>query len=126
MQNRMTIDIHHVSLLVNDTAKSVAFYNNVIGLTFILDRPDLDYPGAWFELGNKQLHLIELPNPDKDSVRPKHGGRDHHIALSTNNIAALEKELEKEGIPFTRSKSGRKAIFFRDPDDNALEFIEVS
>jgi glyoxylase I family protein len=33
--------------------------------------------------------------------------------------------LEKAEIKFTRSKSGRRAMFCRDPDANALEFIEV-
>lgn len=29
------------------------------------------------------------------------------------------------GIPYTRSRSGRTALFCRDPDGNALEFIEI-
>lgn len=29
------------------------------------------------------------------------------------------------GIPYTLSKSGRPAIFTRDPDANALEFTQV-
>ncbi len=46
------------------------------------DRPDLPYPGEWYELGGgQQLHLMKLPNPDAGSVRPEHGGRDHHLAL---------------------------------------------
>ena len=32
--------------------------------------------------------------------------------------------LEREGVAFTASKSGRPAIFFRDPDCNTLEVVE--
>ena len=36
--------------------------------------------------------------------------------------AALETALECAGISYTRSRSGRQALFCRDPDGNALEF----
>lgn len=29
------------------------------------------------------------------------------------------------GIPYTMSRSGRAALFTRDPDANALEFVQV-
>lgn len=29
------------------------------------------------------------------------------------------------GIPYTLSRSGRPAIFTRDPDANALEFVQI-
>ena len=40
-------------------------------------------------------------------------------------LAPLIARLEHYGVTYTRSKSGRKAIFFRDPDGNAIEVIEV-
>jgi len=40
-------------------------------------------------------------------------------------LEELEQRLEIAGIPYTRSRSGRKAIFCRDPDGNAIEFVEV-
>ncbi|MEE8429299.1 MAG: glyoxalase, partial [Gammaproteobacteria bacterium] len=30
--------------------------------------------------------------------------------------------LESAGIPYNQSRSGRQALFCRDPDGNALEF----
>jgi len=33
--------------------------------------------------------------------------------------------LCSSGIPYTLSRSGRPAIFTRDPDTNALEFSQV-
>lgn len=115
--------IHHASLLVADTARALAFYRDLLGLGVIAERPDLGFPGAWLRVGAQQIHLLELPNPDPVTGRPDHGGRDRHLALLVQDLDGLAGRLELAGIPFTRSRSGRAALFCRDPDANALEFI---
>jgi len=116
----------HAGLLVSDLARAKAFYESVLGLTPYPHRPDLPYPGEWYELGGgQQLHLMQLPNPDASSVRPQHGGRDRHIALGVKDMAALKSRLDVAGVSYTASKSGRAAMFCRDPDANTLEFVEV-
>ena len=117
--------ILHSSVIVQDTEIALQFYRGVLGLTLDESRPDLGYPGAWLNVGSQQIHLLQLPNPDPTTGRPRHGGRDRHVALAVNDIAALQEKLEQAGLEFTRSKSGRKALFTRDPDGNALEFVEV-
>lgn len=67
---------------------------------------------------------MELPNPDPTKGRPEHGGRDRHVAFTIANIEPLIARLEEKGVGFTMSKSGRRAVFCRDPDGNALEFME--
>lgn len=116
--------IHHVSLIISDIRVSVDFYQNLLGLEQA-QRPDLGFPGVWFKIGDRQLHLLQLPNPDADSERPKHGGRDHHLAVSVLDLEVLCSSLKARGIPYTRSQSGRAAMFCRDPDGNALEFIQT-
>jgi len=118
--------IHHVSLLVRDTDRSLGFYRDLLGLSLDTKRPDLGYPGAWLQAGNQQIHLMELPNPDPLAGRPGHGGRDRHIALAVSDIGQISKRLAEAGLPYTLSRSGRKALFCRDPDENALEFVEVA
>lgn len=118
-------EILHSSLLVKNTETSLSFYRDVLGLEVDNSRPDLGFPGAWLNVGNQQIHLLELPNPDPVEGRPEHGGRDRHVAMQVSDIDALQDSLEKAGLSFTRSKSGRKAIFTRDPDGNALEFVEL-
>jgi glyoxylase I family protein len=115
--------IHHVSLIVADTARALAFYRDLLGLPVDLGRPDLGYPGAWLGVGDQQIHLLELPNPDPLEGRPTHGGRDRHLALSVGDLEGLARRLEAAGVGFTRSRSGRAALFCRDPDANALELI---
>lgn len=118
--------IHHASLLVADTAQALAFYRDLLGLEVAANRPDLGFPGAWLRVGDHQIHLLQVPNPDPLIGRPEHGGRDRHLALVVRDLGQIVDRLEKAGIPFTRSRSGRPALFCRDPDANALEFIEGS
>ncbi|MDH5654354.1 MAG: VOC family protein [Spirochaetia bacterium] len=117
-------EIHHCSIIISSTERSLRFYRDLLGLEENHSRHNPGYPGAWLNIGKKQIHLLELPNPDSAENRPKHSGRDRHIALTVKWIHLLEKKLEENRIPFTRSKSGRPAVFLRDPDGNGLEFIE--
>jgi glyoxylase I family protein len=114
----------HASVIVSDTQRALAFYHDVLGLQIAEERPDLGYPGAWLWLGEQQIHLLELPNPDPVSGRPAHGGRDRHIAIAVTNLPALKQRLDAHGLEYTVSKSGRAALFVRDPDGNAVELIE--
>lgn len=125
MDNTFIIkSILHASFICGDLTAAVAFYRDVLGMTVDEKRPDLGYPGAWLNFGNEQIHLLQLPNPDPIHDRPVHGGRDRHVAFSVENLDALIRRLTEYGLIFTLSKSGRKALFVRDPDGNALEFIE--
>jgi glyoxylase I family protein len=120
----MILGVHHVSLIVADTNRALAFYHRLLGLPIDPNRPDLGFPGAWLNLDGAQIHLLELPNPDPLSGRPAHGGRDRHLALQVRDIDYLATRLRAGGVEFTRSRSERRALFCRDPDANALEFIE--
>ncbi|CAA0827028.1 Lactoylglutathione lyase / glyoxalase I family protein, partial [Striga hermonthica] len=74
---------------------------------------------------SEMIHLMELPNPDPLTERPEHGGRDRHACIAIRDVSKLKGILDKAGIPYTLSRSGRPAIFTRDPDANALEFTQV-
>jgi glyoxylase I family protein len=119
------IGLDHVSLLVADTGRSLQFYREILGLALEPGRPELGFPGAWLRLGDRQLHLLELPGPDPRDGRPAHGGRDRHTAVRVSDLAAFAARLDGAGIPYTMSRSGRRALFCRDPDGNAWELIEA-
>lgn len=119
----MLTAILHVSVIVADTERALLFYRDVLGLRVDPTRPDLGYPGAWLDVGSQQIHLLQLPNPDPSVNRPAHGGRDRHCALAVEDFAAVRAVLDRASIPYTLSKSGRPALFCRDPDGNTLELI---
>ena len=115
---------HHGSLVVADTATALAFYQGVLGMIVDTSRPELGYPGAWLNVGKQQIHLLEVPNPDPLEGRPDHGGLDRHLAFYLEDLNPLTTALDKAGVDYTLSRSGRRALFCRDPDQNALEFLE--
>ncbi len=115
----------HASFLVSDLEKSRAFYEEVLDLVLDDSRPDLGFPGIWYGVGaGQQIHLMQLPDPEAGLARPAHGGRDRHVALAVDNLDELALRLNTAGIAVTISRSGRRALFCRDPDGNALEFVE--
>ena len=117
--------IHHVSLLVSDTGRALTFYRDLLGLEVDGSRPEMDYPGAWLLMDNAQIHLLELPDVLRGTERPEHGGRDRHVALSVADMDVLMAALEAAGVAYTLSRSGRRALFCRDPDGNAIELVEI-
>ena len=118
--------IHHVSLLVSDTRRALLFYQGVLGLEIDESRPVMSFPGAWLQVGAAQIHLLELPDVLRGATLPEHGGRDRHLALSVTGMDAVVAALEAAGIAYTLSRSGRRALFCRDPDGNAIELVEIA
>jgi glyoxylase I family protein len=93
------------------------------GLEINPDRPHskLPYRGAWLWIGPEMIHLMELPSPDPLNNRPEHGGRDRHFCIAVADLTPLAERLVAAGVEFTRSMSGRPAIFFRDPGAHPAE-----
>lgn len=116
--------IHHASLLITDIDISKKFYTDVLGIEVDESRPELGFPGLWLKIGGQQIHLLLL---DKASVgtRHPHPGRDAHTAFSVESLEPVIDALNSAGISYTMSRSGRRALFCRDPDGNGLEFISA-
>lgn len=115
----------HVSVLVEDLARARAFYEDILGLSPSPARPQMSFAGVWYDVGAAQIHLICQANPDPVSGRPAHGGRDRHTALGVQGWEALRQRLDTAGLAYTLSQSGRRALFVRDPDGNALELVAL-
>jgi len=114
----------HIALTVKDVARSAKFYRDILGLQQI-NRPDFDRAGAWFTMGNVELHLIKGP--------PTVPTRGHlivpHIALEVSNTAAVHEFLKTSGVEFEINVSVPKGVgegivtqfFLVDPDGYRLE-----
>ncbi len=122
----MILGIHHATFISSDLTRSRDFYESLLGLKPDPKRPLMSFEGVWYDVApNQQIHLMLLPNPDFGVERPVHGGRDRHVAFMVEDVKALATHLLSAGIAFTLSQSGRSALFCRDPDGNALEFIQA-
>jgi len=111
---------HHAGLLVTDLERACRFYEEVLGLR-VLRRPDLDFGGCWYDLGDgQQLHLLCV------EVMPGHhepARRDRHLALAVDDLEASEAFLRERGYEVGRGsgRGGQPQLFIRDPDGNAIE-----
>jgi len=114
------LNIHHISLHVQDLEKSIKFYNK-LGLS-ILPRPDFDFEGAWLSLGSQQLHLIT--GREKEVINDSRGV---HYAWTVDSIKAAEQWLIDQNIAFRPPKTragGVIQIFLKDPDGYLIELTE--
>ena len=108
----------HAAFLVTDLDRAKAFYGGVLGLEE-KRRPDFDFPGAWYDLGECELHLMVTSEPlPSAEERPR---RDYHVAFQVDDLEAAKLALEGAGLQFRPSSSGRGSIFVRDPDGNLIE-----
>jgi catechol 2,3-dioxygenase-like lactoylglutathione lyase family enzyme len=108
--------LQHVNLLVDDLDAAVAFYRDVLGWSEA-PRPDFGFPGAWFDLGYGQLHLVVV-----DSMPPPSGA---HFAVEVDDLDGVVRDLEAAGISVSPGGgtpgAGRQA-FCQDPAGNLIEF----
>lgn len=112
----------HTAILVSDLAKAEKFYGQVLNLSKI-DRI-LAHPGAWYQVGDCQLHLILQPEPNRRQPQQEKWGRNPHFALAVANLAEVIARLQSQGYPVQMSASGRAALFTQDPDGNVIEITQ--
>jgi catechol 2,3-dioxygenase-like lactoylglutathione lyase family enzyme len=123
-------DLHHVSLPVTNLERSRAFYRSVLGLSEI-ERPAFAFPGAWFGLGDRQLHLIVH---DKPTLRTRGiDSHDVHFAVRVRSYRAMLAFLESQGYSGNAAdetkrlrenpvgKAGFPQAFILDPDRHVIE-----
>ncbi len=108
----------HAAVLVTDLGRAREFYGRVLGLKEKA-RPDLSFSGAWYDLGELELHLMVTPERlPAAEARPR---RDYHIAFQVSDLREARRTLEEAGLGFRESSSGLPSIFVRDPDGNLIE-----
>ncbi|WP_347550607.1 VOC family protein [Pseudalkalibacillus hwajinpoensis] len=115
--------IHHVSLAVTDLERARTFYSEVLCLKE-MKRPDFDFPGAWYEVGSQQLHLIVHPSAKTLRGTRELNSKEGHFAFRVKSYDATLQWLKKIGADVYEnptSRSGFAQIFVSDPDGNLIE-----
>ena len=116
----------HVGLLVADTEKARVFYCDVLGMVDENDlRPDkLPFPGLFLRCGEQQVHILELPNPDPNTVNDRPGyGKDRRTAYSVKDLKPLRAALDGAGVPYAMDPK-QTTLWCYDPDANEQMFIK--
>jgi len=116
--------VHHVSFAVSDLDRSRRFYEGVLGFQPI-PRPDLGLPGAWYRVGNAEVHLIQTPEGvDVGTPPAKLTPLANHDAFSVEDYARTLEHFERCEIEVLATNPERGQLWVRDPDGNVLKFIE--
>lgn len=108
----------HTALLVSNLEVAEHFYGVILGLAKI--SRTMKFPGAWYQVGNFQIHLIVAPKVPTESQNEK-WGRNPHIAFLVSDLDAVKRQLLNYNCLIQNSASGRAAIFTKDPDGNIIE-----
>ena len=100
------------------------FYGTVLGLQEI-PRPPFDFGGAWYQLGDRQLHLIVHPPTRTLRHSMDIGPRDGHLALRVRDRQELLERLKAHGVKtldLPDNMTPWAQVYCCDPDGNVLEF----
>jgi glyoxylase I family protein len=115
--------LHHVSLSVTDLARARHFYGNVLGLKEI-PRPPFEFPGAWYQVGDRQLHLIVHPGTHTLRGTTTIDSREGHYGIRVRSYRQTLEHLEAQGISYRdkpRNLTPWPQIYVTDPDGNVIE-----
>ena len=89
------------------------FYTQVMGLEPV-SRRDTKGKGAWFRLGDTEVHLAEDPTSQPRSKR--------HFAVEVADLAEARRSAAGAGAEIDQEEEGR--FWMRDPSGNRIEVVQ--
>lgn len=113
-----------MALIVTDMKKAKYFYSTVLGLTESDQRPNFPFPGAWYQIGSTQLHLIVHDEARTLRNTNEIDSKDGHFAIRVKDMSVVLERLEKYNCSFDsrpNSMTGWHQVFVTDPDGNIVE-----
>jgi glyoxylase I family protein len=125
--------LQHCGLIVADLERSRRFYGGALGLEEVERPHNFVFAGAWFQVGDDQLHLLA----ERDTTGSAGGidpgpsasvGLATHIALEVDDLGPALARLAEHGVeliggPMPRG-DGYDQVFVRDPDGYVIELFE--
>ncbi|MET3118076.1 glyoxylase I family protein [Undibacterium sp. GrIS 1.8] len=123
--------IHHAAIICSDYEVSKRFYSEYLGLEIIAEhfRAERDSYKLDLQLPDgSQIELFSFPGaPPRPSYPEAQGLR--HLAFEVRDIDHCKRHLKSLGIAVeairTDEYTGKRFVFFADPDGLPLELYEV-
>src|ERR1043165_2798622 len=118
----MVTALHHVNVTVPSELEDATrnFYGSVLGLKQLPKPAAARQTGAWYQIGDNQLHLsIE--------DEPQSGLSSRHVCFNVTSITETENRFREAGveiIPDPRPMPGTERFYVRDPGGNQLEIVQ--
>jgi catechol 2,3-dioxygenase-like lactoylglutathione lyase family enzyme len=119
----MVTNLHHVNVTVPAELEAATkhFYGSVLGLRQV-PKPAAARPtGAWYQIGDNQLHLSVEADANGSSSR--------HVCFWVSDLAEAEKRFRDAGVeilPDPRPIPGTARFYVRDPGGNQLEIVQAT
>ena len=120
-----------LGMLVSDINASLNFYQNILGLKFIEERPSNFGTMYRLRFGNSDFKLIKphsLPSKGAVGIPSQLGFR--YVTFVIKNLSRVCAELQGFGVEFVlpekESRPGVRLAMVKDPDGNVVEFVERS
>ncbi len=127
----MLLRLHHAAIICSNYERSKRFYVETLGLKVLAEnfrearnsyKLDLQLPDG------SQIELFSFQNaPPRPSYPEAQGLR--HLAFEVADVAQCKAELESKGVAVEPIRvdeyTGRRFVFFADPDDLPLELYEA-
>ena len=104
----------HVNLRVERLEEAARFYREVMGLEPV-ERRDASGRGAWFRLGDAEIHLAEDASPQPRSKR--------HFAVEVADLAEARRAANSARVEIDQEEAGR--FWMRDPSGNRIEVLQA-
>ncbi len=120
------VELNHVNVTVPESMEDASrnFYGSVLGLQEV-PKPDESRGrgGAWYQLGNVQLHLsIEQVAGDNQASK-------RHVCYVVRDLSLAEERFREAGveiIPDEQPVTGWRRFYVRDPGGNRIEIAQRS
>ena len=123
--------IHHAAIICSDYTKSKQFYTEVLGLHVLAEHYRAERDSYKLDLAlpdGGQVELFSFSAPPARPSYPEACGL-RHLAFSVVDVAYCKAQLEQADVAVESIRvdeyTGRRFVFFADPDGLPLELYEV-
>jgi catechol 2,3-dioxygenase-like lactoylglutathione lyase family enzyme len=123
--------VDHISINVTDMAKSIDFYERILGLEQLQTVDCGEFDITYFGLPDgTRLELFDYHGKNPINLREESEAGLRHLAFRVENVAEHETYLREAGVEISLSTCdlpnlGARVLLFRDPNGVTLEFCET-
>lgn len=122
--------VHHIAIIASEYGRSLEFYTDVLGLKVLSEHYRVSRQSYKTDLALGDDYTIELfsfVDPPKRMTNPEAAGL-RHLAFEVDDIDNAIAELDSKSVAHEEIRidkySGKRFVFFKDPDGLPIEFYE--
>ena len=122
--------IHHAAIICANYEVSKHFYTEILGLKTVAEHYRDERKSYKLDLAlpdGSQIELFSFPDPPPRPSYPEARGL-RHLAFEVDDVARCSAELDSKGVAVEPIRvdeyTGRRFVFFADPDGLPLELYE--